>query len=66
MPNDQPLGCGSLGQMTEFNPDNEDFANYVERLTSYFVINGVPDSKRSHMLITLIGAKTYGILKDLI
>ena len=35
-----------LGKLEEFNPGQETFNNYVERMEQYFVANAVADDKK--------------------
>jgi hypothetical protein len=39
--------------------------NYVERLKQYFEANEVDNTKKVSSLLTLIGGKTYSLLRDL-
>ena len=60
----------SLGKIEEFNPKNTNILHYLERLEQYFKANEVArDSATSHrrsaILISVIGGKTYDILADL-
>ncbi|XP_055911537.1 uncharacterized protein LOC129945700 [Eupeodes corollae] len=54
-----------MGKLEEFEP-GEDFETYKERLQIYFQINGIDDSKKALILLSLIGKNTYKILKSLV
>ncbi|GFT48376.1 hypothetical protein TNCV_4709171 [Trichonephila clavipes] len=43
----------------------EDWSSYVERLESYFVVNGIKDKMKIPAILSLMGATTYKLLKNL-
>ncbi|GFU64543.1 retrovirus-related Pol polyprotein from transposon 17.6 [Trichonephila clavipes] len=43
----------------------EDWSSYVERLESYFVVNGIEDKMKVPAILSLMGATTYKLLKNL-
>ncbi|GFU62909.1 uncharacterized protein TNCV_4591491 [Trichonephila clavipes] len=43
----------------------EDWSSYVERLESYFVVNGIEDKMKVPDILSLMGATTYKLLKNL-
>ncbi|GFV93241.1 transposon Tf2-8 polyprotein [Trichonephila clavipes] len=43
----------------------EDWSSYVERLESYFVVNGIEDKMEVPAILSLMGATTYKLLKNL-
>jgi hypothetical protein len=54
-----------LGNLQEFNPDNETIVVYLERMQMFFEVNNVEDAKRVPVLLTANGAK-YSLLRDLV
>ena len=55
-----------IGRIDPFNNAEEDWPTYyVERLEQYFEVNSIDDDKKVPALISLIGSKTYGLLKNL-
>ncbi|CAL1280695.1 unnamed protein product [Larinioides sclopetarius] len=42
-----------------------DWSSYVERLESYFVVNGIEDKMKVPAILSLMGATTYKLLKNL-
>ena len=44
----------------------DDWDQYVERLEQYFVANGITDEKKLAVFLTLVGARTYALLSDLV
>ncbi|GFW73678.1 integrase catalytic domain-containing protein [Trichonephila clavipes] len=43
----------------------EDWSSYVERLESYFVVNGIEDKIKVPAILSLMGATMYKLLKNL-
>ena len=52
--------------MQEFQPNTEPIMAYLERLQAYLDANDVTKGKRTSVLISTIGFKTYGVLRSLI
>lgn len=48
----------------EFNPACETIENFIERLDSYFRINGITDDKKVDFLTVLIGPEHFSLLKN--
>ena len=55
----------SIGKIDSFDDGIEDWPTYVERIEQYFVANEVSDEKRVASLLSLIGCRTYGLLRSL-
>ena len=56
-----------IGKVEEFFPDQEGWDQYIERLEHYFSANGITDSgKQRAILLTVIGAKAYSLLRNLV
>ena len=51
--------------MAEFQPDEDDWDVYVERLKMFFTANGVKNNSKVAVLITLMGQKAYQKLRIL-
>ena len=59
--------AGLVGQLGPFNPDNEEWTLYSERLDFYIVANSITDEDRKKAsLLSLIGADTYKTLRSLL
>lgn len=54
------------GQLHEFDVGNETITAYLERAELYFDANDVADEKKVPVLLSNIGAKTYGLLRSLV
>ncbi|KAK3773177.1 hypothetical protein RRG08_013763 [Elysia crispata] len=60
------MSIAALGRIEEFDPAQKDLESYLERLEQYFVANDVTEAKRTAVLLSVIGAKTYEVLKSLV
>ena len=60
------MSIAALGWIEEFDPAQNDLESYLERLEQYFVANDVMEAKRTAVLLSVIGAKTYEVLKSLL
>ena len=58
----------SYGRMDEFRPDNESIDAYLERIDLYFKANfdEMSDAKKVSIFLSVLGGKTYSILRDLL
>ncbi|XP_065089187.1 uncharacterized protein LOC135710514 [Ochlerotatus camptorhynchus] len=54
-----------VGIIPEYDGDTDDWSIYQEILEEYFKANGVPDRNKVSVLISVIGADTYRLLRDL-
>ena len=54
-----------VGKIDTFNESVEDWPTYVERVELYFIANDIPDEKKSPVLLSLMGSKTYNLLRNL-
>ena len=54
------------GQLHEFDAENETATAYLQRVELYFDANDVVDEKKVPVLLSIIGAKTYGLLRSLV
>ena len=54
-----------LGSIEQFNPKQDDWLEYVERLEQYFLANDIAEKKQTELL-TIIGPETYSLLRNLI
>ena len=59
------MAASTYGTLTEFKPDSEPIAAYLERVAIYFDANDIPDEKRVSVLLSIIGPKTYALLRSL-
>ena len=60
-----PVMASYFSRMDAFNPKEEEWFTYVERLEIFFVVNNVPEDKTGPSLLTLMGEKMYVPLKTL-
>ncbi|KAH6947111.1 hypothetical protein HPB50_017093 [Hyalomma asiaticum] len=52
--------------MEPFDVSTTDWASYDERLTSFLIVNRVPEGDRVHAFLSIIGPRTYSLLKSLV
>lgn len=56
-----------IGHVEAFQPEVDDWEQYTERLEQYFVANGIEsEEKKLAVFLTVMGARTYGLLSDLL
>ena len=54
------------GKIGEFDPTQESWDMYIERLELYFVANGVTEAERKRaVLLTVSGPSTYKLIRNL-
>ncbi|KAK8758931.1 uncharacterized protein LOC144133763 [Amblyomma americanum] len=56
---------GHIGYIEPFDETTRDWRSYEERLKAYLSVNDVPVAKKVPAFLSLIGAKTYALLKSL-
>nr|XP_050043718.1 uncharacterized protein K02A2.6-like [Dermacentor andersoni] len=54
-----------IGHIEPFDETTSDWRSYEERLKAYLLVNDVPVAKKVPAFLSLIGAKTYALLKSL-
>ena len=61
-----PTAVGLHGTVSAFDPSQEDWSEYAERLVHYFVANGIEaEEKKRAILLTAVAPGTYRLLKTL-
>lgn len=55
-----------VGRVEEFKESQEDFGNYIERLEQWMLAIDIEDGKKVCVFLSVIGAETYKLLKNLI
>eukprot|EP00731_Ephydatia_muelleri_P004078 Em0002g254a len=59
-------GMAKFGHLQEFDTDLEPITAYLERVELYFSANGIGEDKKLAILLSVIGPKTYGVLRNLL
>jgi len=54
------------GKFEEYNLDNEKISSYLERVELFMTANGVAEDKQVAVLLSVIWAKIYSLLRDLL
>ena len=55
----------TIGKIEAFDKANDDWTAYVKRVEQSFIANGIKDNKEVPAILSLIGNKTYGLLRNL-
>ena len=55
-----------FGHLQEFNGKIEPITAYIEHVELYFFANSIGEDKRLAILLSVIGPKTYGVLRNLL
>ena len=55
-----------FGHLQEFDSDLEPITAYLERVELHFSANGIGEDKKLAILLSVIGPKTYGVLRNLL
>ncbi|KAM9765136.1 uncharacterized protein ACNS7B_022952 isoform 2-T2 [Menidia menidia] len=55
-----------VGKIDDFRPDVEPWTAYIERLEQYLEANDVDEEKHVAVLLSVMGAKAYGLLRNLV
>ena len=60
-------GCNSRrGQILEFQSELESITVYLEIVAQYFRANQIPTERRVAVLLSVIGSRTYSLLRSLL
>ena len=54
-----------IGKIDAFDEANDDWNAYVERMEQYFIANEIDKDKQVAVMLSLMGNKTYGLLRNL-
>ena len=60
------MATAPIGKIQEFQPDSESWTSYVERIKLYFTANDIASAKRVPVFLSVIGAKHYELLRNLL
>lgn len=60
------MASPALGKLEEYQPGEERFSSYIERVHIFFAANEVAAAKQVPVLLSVIGSQTYTILRDLL
>jgi len=59
------MATALIGSINPFDFNMKTWTSYQERLEQYFIVNGIKDEKKVAGLLTLLGEKSYGLLRSL-
>ena len=58
------IGIGSIGK---YDPESEDFNDYIERVTHFMIANNITQpNRKTSMLLTVIGSDCFSTVKSII
>ncbi|KAL1277327.1 hypothetical protein QQF64_024000 [Cirrhinus molitorella] len=55
-----------FGRMDEYKESKEDFESHIKRLEQWLLANDTASEKKVSVFLSVIGAETYGLLKNLV
>lgn len=56
----------TIGSIQDYHPENELFSSYMERVELFFAANSVADDKKVAALLSIIGSKSYSLVRSLV
>ena len=56
----------SYGRIKEFCPEEETTESYLERIELFFTANEIANEKKVAVFLSVVGSKTYTILRSLV
>ena len=56
----------AIGKIESFDDTNENWESYAERVKQFFLANNIDDAHKVPTSLSLIGGKTYALLRDLL
>ena len=61
------MANSSIGHIEPFNNEKENWDSYAERFNHYLLANDIEDEKKTvSVFLTIIGSKTYELLRNLV
>ena len=60
------MTMAAFGELKQFEPEVEKISSYLERVELYFTANDIPEGRRVAVFLSVIGAKTYSLHRDLV
>ena len=60
------MAAVAVGQISEFQSELESITVYLERVGQYFIANEIPTGRRVAVLLSVIGSRTYSLLRSLL
>ena len=54
----------TIGKLSEFIPECESLTAYVERVELYFEANKIEEGRKVSVFLSVLGSKTYSVLRD--
>ena len=61
-----PAMAATIGSLEPFDNGRESWTEYVERMEFFFVANDIQEAKKKAVLLSVVGAKTFKLIKTLL
>ena len=58
--------AAQYGQLSEYHPDTEEIASYLERVEVFIVANEVAEERQAAVFLSVVGARTFALIRDLV
>ncbi len=55
-----------IGRLDEYKPESESWSAYIERAELFMIANDVDEAKQVATLLSVMGASTYGLVRNLV
>ena len=56
----------TYGKLSEFQPETESIAAYLERVEVFYKANSIAEDKQVAVFLSVVGGKTFSLLRDLL
>ena len=61
------MATNTLGHIEPFDIEHDDWEQYIERMNQFFLANNITtDKKKVAVFVTMVGAKAYALLRNLL
>ena len=58
--------AAQYGQLSEYHPDTEEIASYLERVEVFIATNEVAEERQAAVFLSVVGARTFALIRDLV
>ena len=54
--------AAQYGQLSEYHPDTEEIASYLERVEVFIATNEVAEERQAAVFLSVVGARTFALI----
>ena len=54
--------AAQYGQLSEYHPDTEEIASYLERVEVFIAANEVAEERQAAVFLSVVGARTFALI----